>query len=223
MGSKKRNRSPLRDGLFDLLLCQDATLVNSCASQPTTVPTDHELICTTLTLPLTPSVTTVQSETRDLRKIDIKAFCDDLRKADLDTFPPEAEQNVDAMWTSWTEKFFSVLDKHAPLITKRSRGTITHVHRLCDAHWCTGLVFVKVVKAFDRVQHQQLVNIFAGIGVEGTALDWFVSYLSDRRQQVKSGISLGEVKVCSRGVPQGSVLGPLLFKSHCTHATSLHY
>ena len=98
--------SSTRNSCLDLLLCQDATLVNSCASQPTTVPTDHELICTTLTLPLTPSVTTVQSETRDLRKIDIKAFCDDLRKADLDTFPPEAEQNVDAMWTSWTEKFF---------------------------------------------------------------------------------------------------------------------
>ena len=83
-----------------------------------------------------PSVTTVQSETRDLRKIDIKAFCDDLRKADLDTFRilPEAEQNVDAMWTSWTENFFSVLYKHAPL-AKRSRGTITHVHRLCP--WST--------------------------------------------------------------------------------------
>ena len=453
------------------------------------MPTDHELICTTLTLPLTPSVTTVQSETRDLRKIDIKAFCDDLRKADLDTFPPEAEQNVDAMWTSWTEKFFSVLDKHAPL-TKRSRGTITHVHRLCpwstpqlkqlqhrrlaahrqlkknpgdvhlrehfchlrkeasrlsrrlkndffrrqcaehsknpkklwqhinkvtgrlkqhhvpqceladmtsyfasivedpnrpddlskdrqktanssdtgnrapyldefspvtsetvekqlrsidtskasgsdgisglllkrcatvlapsltrifntsivtgtvphlfkkatitpihksgdksqagnyrpisllpivskilekvvstqfkeylnehnflpseqfayrqghsaedavtlvvnnvllarDANLCTGLVFVDLSKAFDRVQHQQLVNILAGVGVEGTALDWFVSYLSDRRQQVKSGISLGEVKVCSRGVPQGSVLGPLLFTLYTRHLPAL--
>ena len=66
--------SSTRNSCLDLLLCQDATLVNSCASQPTTVPTDHELICTTLTLPLTPGVTTVQSETRDLRKIDIKAF-----------------------------------------------------------------------------------------------------------------------------------------------------
>ena len=92
-----------------------------------------------------------------------------------------------------------------------------------DANLCTGLVFaiVDLSKAFDRVQHQQLVNILAGVGVEGTALDWFVSYLSDRRQQVKSGISLGEVKVCSRGVPQGSVLGPLLFTLYTRHLPAL--
>ena len=83
------------------------------------------------------------------------------------------------------------------------------------------LVFVDLSKAFDRVQHQQLVNILAGVGVKGTALDWFVSYLSDRRQQVKSGISLGEVKVCSRGVPQGSVLGPLLFTLYTRHLPAL--
>ena len=71
-----------------------------------------------------------------------------------------------------------------------------------DANLCTGLAFVDLSKEFDRVQHQQLVNILAGVGVKGTALDWFVSYLSDRRQQVKRGISLGEVKVCSRGSPQ---------------------
>ena len=82
-------------------------------------------------------------------------------------------------------------------------------------------IFVDLSEAFDRMQHQQLVNILAGVGVEGTALDWFVSYLSDRRQQVKSGISLGEVKVCSRGVPQGSVLGPLLFTLYTRHFPAL--
>ena len=92
-------------------------------------------------------MTTVQSETCDLRKIDIKAFCDDLRKTDLDAFPPEAEQNVNAMWTSWTEKFFSVLNKHAPL-TKRSLGTITHVHRLCP--WST--------PQLKQLQHRRLAD-----------------------------------------------------------------
>ena len=93
-----------------------------------------------------------------------------------------------------------------------------------DANLCTELAFVDLSKAFDRVQHQQLVNMLAGVGVKGTALDWFaiVSYLSYRRQQVESGISLGEVKVCSRGVPQGAGSWGLC-SSHCTHATILHY
>ena len=90
-----------------------------------------------------------------------------------------------------------------------------------DANLCTGLVFVDLSKAFDRVQHQQLVNILAGVGVEGTALDLFVSSLNDRRQEVKSGISLGVVKACSRGVPKAVSWG--LCSSHCTHTTSLHY
>ena len=87
-----------------------------------------------------------------------------------------------------------------------------------DANLCTGLVFVN---AFDRVQHQQLVNILAGVGVEWTALDWFVSYLSDRRQQLKGGISLGEVNVCTHGVPQGSVLGPLVGTLYTCHLPAL--
>ena len=93
---------------------------------------------------------------------------------------------------------------------------------ICVQHWYLYLPVILISKAFDRVQHQQLV-ILAGVGVEGTALDWFVSYLlvSHRRQQVKSGISLGEVKVCSRGVPQGSVLGPLLFTLYTRHLPAL--
>ena len=69
------------------------------------------------------------------------------RQIDLDAFPPEAEQNVNAMWTSWTGKCFSVLDKHAPL-TKRSLGTITHVHRLCP--WST--------PQLKQLQHQRLAD-----------------------------------------------------------------
>ena len=472
--------SSTRNSCLDLLLCQDATLIHSCTSQPTTVPTDHELVCTTLTIPPTPSQTPdpIQFDTRCLTKIDIKAFCDDLQETNLETFPPGAEQDVEVMWASWTEKFFSVLNKHAPLTT-RTRRTRTQTHRFCpwstpqlrqlqhrrlaahrqlkrnpgdlhlrehfshlrkeasrlsrrlkndffrrrcaehsknprklwqhinnvtgrtvrhhlpqgelaelndhfaaivedpnrpddlsevrrktngpdtndgtpyldafspvatgtierylrsidaskatgsdgvpgfllkhcatvlapsltrifntsiatgivprpfkkatitpvhksgdkshagnyrpisllpivskilekvissqlkeyltehsllpkeqfayrpnhsaedavtlvvnnvllarDANLSTGLVFVDLSKAFDRVEHQQLISTLAAAGVRRAALDWFASYLSDRCQQVKIGASLGEEKICSRGVPQGSVLGPLLF------------
>ena len=66
--------------------------------------------------------------------------------------------------------------------------------------------------AFDTVDHdillQRLENKF---GISGTALDWFRSYLTDRSFEVNNGIgsSKNVQLVCS--VPQGSVLGPVLF------------
>ena len=75
----------------------------------------------------------------------------------------------------------------------------------------TGLVFVDLSKAFDRVEHQALIDLLSTIGISGAALKWFVDYLSNRYQRVSLGDRLGPESLCSRGVPQGSVLGPLLF------------
>ena len=75
----------------------------------------------------------------------------------------------------------------------------------------TGLVFVDMSKAFDRVEHQTLINDLSNIGVRGSALKWFINYLTDRQQQVRCGNTVSTPTSCSRGVPQGSVLGPLLF------------
>ena len=66
-------------------------------------------------------------------------------------------------------------------------------------------------KAFDRVEHQTLINDLSNIGVRGSALKWFINYLTDRQQQVRCGNTVSAPTSCSRGVPQGSVLGPLLF------------
>ena len=75
----------------------------------------------------------------------------------------------------------------------------------------TGLVFVDMSKAFDRVEHQTLINDLSNIGVRGSALKWFINYLTDRQQQIRCGNTVSAPTSCSRGVPQGSVLGPLLF------------
>ena len=75
----------------------------------------------------------------------------------------------------------------------------------------TGIVFIDLSKAFDRVQHHRLIAELFSMGVTGQALQWFASYLSDRRQRVLAGIAASEYSTCTRGVPQGSVLGPLLF------------
>ena len=72
-------------------------------------------------------------------------------------------------------------------------------------------VFVDFQKAFDTVNHKILLRKLEHYGIRGIANKWFSSYLSNRQQYVSIGGTNSETKPMLHGVPQGSVLGPLLF------------
>jgi hypothetical protein len=73
------------------------------------------------------------------------------------------------------------------------------------------VVFLDISKAFDRVWHDGLIYKLKGHGIRGKLLSWLVSYLQDRQQRVIINGAKSEWGSIKAGVPQGSVLGPLLF------------
>ena len=72
-------------------------------------------------------------------------------------------------------------------------------------------IFLDFAKAFDTVNHNILIQKLEYHGVRGKALDLFKSYLSDRQQFTEIDDTLSDMEYIKCGVPQGSVLGPLLF------------
>ena len=81
-----------------------------------------------------------------------------------------------------------------------------------DTGECVILLLIDLSAAFDTVDHDRLLEIlYQEIGLRGVSLMWFKSYLSNRRQAVKVNGKMSEYLETKYGVPQGSVLGPILF------------
>ena len=92
-------------------------------------------------------------------------------------------------------------------ITKFVNDSITSL----EAKESTISVFLDLSKAFDTIDHTILIKKLEFYGIRGQPLNWFRSYLSDRKQFVHYQNSNSGQQNMSCGVPQGSVLGPLLF------------
>ena len=66
-------------------------------------------------------------------------------------------------------------------------------------------------KAFDSIHHDILLQKLHELGISSPSLDWFHSYLTDRYQRVRIHDSVSDLLPLKYGVPQGSILGPVLF------------
>ena len=75
----------------------------------------------------------------------------------------------------------------------------------------TGAIFLDLKKAFDTINHDLLIKKLDKYGISGASLKWFISYLNERSQAVNVSSSLSDFKNINIGIPQGTILGPLLF------------
>ena len=72
-------------------------------------------------------------------------------------------------------------------------------------------IFVDFSKSFDTVIHNILLEKLKAYGIQSENLKWFRSYLSQRQRFIPYSDSKIEMKIVKYGVPQGTILGPLLF------------
>ena len=116
---------------------------------------------------------------------------------------------VEKLMYNRLHSFLSKHDNHSTIhalisLTEHTRDSLDQNKIACG-------IFIDLQKAFDTVDHSILLDKLAHYGIRGIANDWFRSYLSNSQQHVSINGHDSNKVVMKHGVPQGSVLGPLVF------------
>lgn len=85
------------------------------------------------------------------------------------------------------------------------------IKSLLDKGGVVGAVFLDFKKAFDTVNHNVLLSKLSKFNLSVNTMIWMESYLNNRKQCTRVGDKCSSFANCISGVPQGSILGPLLF------------
>ena len=88
---------------------------------------------------------------------------------------------------------------------------VTHCFENINNRLYTCAIALDIKKAFDWVNHTILLNKLSHYGIRGVCYKLFESYLTNRQQYVYVNNTISSLQEIKTGVPQGSVLGPILF------------